>query len=145
MAYFRSGTGGGGGSEIETILWINPDPTSNFRTQTVSLSQPYTNYDILRFYYKERENVTDEQWVEYRKEDIAKWRYYGQTPPSGEVRTMGAICGYYRNQSASYARQIQKQSESTTVDFNISQAYKLNTAGVGYLFLMPTKITGIIR
>ena len=46
--------GGGGGSAtwVETVLWANPSPTSDFATQTVTLSDDINNYDYLKVSYK---------------------------------------------------------------------------------------------
>lgn len=45
--------GGGGGSAtwVETILWANPSPTSDFAAQTVNLSDDMNNYDYLKVSY----------------------------------------------------------------------------------------------
>lgn len=50
MAWFK--TGGGGGALSETVLWTNPSPTSNFATQTVTLSQSIENFDYIKFVHR---------------------------------------------------------------------------------------------
>lgn len=49
MGLYRSG---GGGKMTETVLWTNSSPTSNFASQTVTLSDGISNYDYLKFTYK---------------------------------------------------------------------------------------------
>lgn len=43
--YNISGGGGGGGTSTLELLWTNPNPSSNFSAQTVSLD--LTNYDLI--------------------------------------------------------------------------------------------------
>ena len=43
--------GGGGGKVVETVLWTNPSPSSNFSAQTVTLSDSISNYDYIKFVY----------------------------------------------------------------------------------------------
>ncbi len=143
MAYFRSGTGGGGGGETETTLWTNPSPSATFNAQDVTLSQAYTNFAKLRFYYSGSANQ-DEQYVEYSKENINKWLYTSESVPSGQTRLVGSLGSYYRNQNAFYQRTIRKSSSSTTTQFWISLAFNSNGGTASPGIAIPIKITGII-
>lgn len=137
MAYFRSGTGGGGGgSETETTLWTNPSPSSAFRQQEVTLSDAYTNYKRIRFYFKGIAS-SPETSVEYLKEAVSSWLIYGQSVSNGD--TEGLLGGNY---NAWYGRQIRRVSGSTT-KFFISTGARLNAAGTSGSVCIPTKITGI--
>lgn len=48
----KKGGGGGSATWVETILWANPSPSSDFATQTVTLSDDINNYDYLKVSYK---------------------------------------------------------------------------------------------
>ena len=50
--------GGGGGTWVETILWANPSPTSNFAAQTVTLSDDINNYDYLKVSCENHNTIT---------------------------------------------------------------------------------------
>lgn len=50
---------GGGGSMSETVLWTNPNPTSSFASQSISLVQSLSNFEYLKFVCKARNTITD--------------------------------------------------------------------------------------
>ena len=140
MAYFRSGTGGGGGgSETETTLWTNPSPASAFSAQTITLSNAYTNYKRLRFYFRKSTSDSTEYFVEYTKEEIGKW-WDGST--STTFSPVGGM-PYYRSGSNYASRVIRRAGASVTNQFWISAAYNMNSSGTGTAYGIPTKITGI--
>lgn len=47
----KKGGGGGSATWVETILWANPSPSSDFAAQTVTLSDDINNYDYLKVSY----------------------------------------------------------------------------------------------
>lgn len=54
MSFFRAGKGGGA---TETLLWTNPNPSSDMGSSgsvntVITLSESYDNYDMLRIKFK---------------------------------------------------------------------------------------------
>lgn len=47
----KKGGGGGSATWVETVLWQNPSPSSDFAAQTVTLSDDINNYDYLKVSY----------------------------------------------------------------------------------------------
>lgn len=127
-------------TEIETRLWANPDLTANFSAQEVTLSDNYTNYDKIRFYYYSYDgSASVETYVEYAKEEIDKWGRQGSVS-NGSI--LGSIAQYYS--STSYARPILKKSSGNN-GFYFYNAGKVNGSGTGTSVCKPTKITGITK
>lgn len=55
--------GGGGGKYTETSLWTNPNTSSNFATQTVTLSQSVDNFKYIGIKYKYGTTTSDSDYV----------------------------------------------------------------------------------
>ena len=125
--------------ETETTLWTNSSPTANFASQAVSLSDDYTNYKRIRFYF--RHNTTDdtEQCVEYKKEEIDTWMSQGET--GSGYRAIGSLACL--NGSYSYCRPIRRGANGATDAFYIYVAYRLNSQANLQTHAIPVKITGI--
>lgn len=50
MAFYRCSSGGG--TLKETVLWTNPNPSANFNSQNVTLSEDISNYDFIKFVWQ---------------------------------------------------------------------------------------------
>lgn len=50
MAYIEMQNGNGGGM-TETVLWTNPNPTTSFAPQTITLSQSVSNFKLFGLYF----------------------------------------------------------------------------------------------
>lgn len=125
--------------ETETTLWTNASPTSGFTNQEVTLSDNYTNYKRIRFYFRASNSVSDEFSVEYKKEEIDKW-FYG-TGSSGTTYPAGSITFNYS--STNYSRLIRKTGSSVTNKFYIATGQKLGASGTAQNTGIPTRIVGI--
>ena len=128
----NSGSGGGGGGETETTLWTNPRPTNSFNGTIVELSDSYTNYKKIGFYYKDSYSSNNETVTFYNKEEIDKWYDVG-TYFVGAIAAIGS--------GSFYARYIRAYTVGT--QFQFSSAYKLGATTVSTNYWIPTKITGI--
>lgn len=51
MALINMNFSAGGADLVETTLWTNPNTSASFSSQEVTLSDEYTNYDYIKFYY----------------------------------------------------------------------------------------------
>ena len=142
MAYFRAAIGGGGG-ETETILWENESPSSNFAAQEVTLSQAYTNFSKLRFYFVYRTTILSPvMWVEYNVQDIVdNWRLGTGTAGTNVYKMHGSFALVAANNI--YSRYFAKDANNTPTIIRFWIAYRLSDASQTGAYLVPTKITGI--
>lgn len=129
--------------ETETVLWTNPDPTANFSTTNVDLSQAYTNFTKLRFYFTMRTTVqTPVTSVEYFVKDIVEnWQVGGSSVGSNTYKqrgTMTLITG-----GNTYNRYIMKDADDTPTKIYIINSYRHSDASASSAYCIPIKITGI--
>ena len=122
----------------ETTLWTNSSPTSNFNSQSVSLSDDYTNYKKIRFYYRVSTSDDTETYIEYDKAVIDTWLVQGST--ASGYKNVGTIT--FQNGSYTYTRPIRRGSSGDN-SFYIYVAYRLNTQANLQTHGIPTKITGL--
>lgn len=116
------------GGSTETVLWTNNSPTSSFAVQSVTLSDDYTNYDYLEFYF--RSTTSDD--TEYR--DII--------PTSVLAKSTSASTCTIGNSSSSKIRSRGIYATSNT-SIRISDCYPLNSTSASNTSVIPTKIVGI--
>ena len=116
------------GGSTETVLWTNNSPTSSFAVQTVTISDDYTNYDYLEFYF--RSTTSDD--TEYR--DII--------PTSVLAKSTSASTCTIGNSSSSKIRSRGIYATSNT-SIRISDCYPLNSTSASNTSVIPTKIVGI--
>ena len=62
MGFHNSG-GGGGEKLVETVLWTNSSPTSDFAAQDVTLSDAISNYTSLKFLFRYSTSITTENFI----------------------------------------------------------------------------------
>ena len=115
-------------SPTETVLWTNNSPTSSFAVQSVTISDDYTNYDYLEFYF--RSTTSDD--TEYR--DII--------PTSVLAKSTSASTCTIGNSSSSKIRSRGIYATSNT-SIRISDCYPLNSTSASNTSVIPTKIVGI--
>jgi len=128
-------------SDTMTLLWENPNPTSTFASQTISLSESYNNYQYLIIEYA--------LWNSYptREVKILENRFYGTTTQSaGETFTvLSNYTNWGGSSGSSYSRYI---SMPSTIDSERKQLLIQNgyDSGAGTTaqngVLVPVKIYG---
>ena len=52
MAFIRASQGGGDGGLSETLLWGNPNPSASMSSRLITLSDDYTQYDLIKVVFK---------------------------------------------------------------------------------------------
>lgn len=110
----------------KTVLWENSSPTSDFASQAVTLSDDITNYDVIRFTYKDSKSGTDIDYIETSVADF--------------LETVGgaSFIGFVSSQS--YCRRI---CFSTITEISFSNNLRLNASGTSNSTNIPLKIIGI--
>lgn len=139
----NSGSGGGGGTETETTLWENPSPTSSFSSTTVTLSDVFTNYKKIAFYYKAEIGSTDESRVIYEKAEMLKW--LPKSPSAASVAYGGGLSAfYYSGSSQAYIRSIWRYSDDSNENkLRFSATGRIGNSSTYNSYCIPTKVTGI--
>ena len=130
------GGGGGGGTETETTLWTNPSPASSFTATTITLSDNYTNYKKIAFYFKFGSNTSDEAVEIYDTEkQIPLW--YNMDNHTGRMSGVMAAT----DSGTTYYRLIWKTNSNNK--FRIRYCYGEASSSTENSPCIPTTITGI--
>lgn len=134
MAKIRAmiGSGGGGEALVETVLWTNPSPSSNFSAQTITLSQSMSDFDMLRF-----EIRTHVSSPTTSKSIYVPLSYFNST--SSGANAYKLVLGVYQFTNL-YARETYKSSDT---QIYISEARRLNASGTSTDQTIPYKIYGV--
>lgn len=130
----NSGSGGGGGGETETTLWTNPSPTSSFSSQTITLSDNYTNYKKIAFYFNVTTGTQEGCKIEYMKENVDAM----DTRISGN-RLAGGLCAF---STYLYFRGFSSDSLNLN-QISLFNTYRTASTGSQNSYCIPTKVTGI--
>lgn len=125
---------GSGGALSETTLWTNNSPTSNFTSQTVTLSDGISNYKYIAFIVNMSTSVTDVSITfTFDASKITDWT-------SSDYRPLLGV--YYTNNYYYYRVLTYVSNTSLTIGACIrntaSSAAGTNNAGV-----IPVKIVGL--
>jgi hypothetical protein len=125
------------GGETETTLWTNPSPTSSFSGQEVTLSDNYTNYKKIAFYFKYGTSSSYAESVEIydTEKQIPLW--YNMDDYTG--RMSGAMAA--TSSGTIYSRLIWKNDSNNK--FYIRYCYREGSSSMSNGQCIPTKITGI--
>lgn len=131
MGLYKSG---GGGALSETTLWTNPSPTSARGETTISLSESFKNFKLVRFYYKISKSSSSEFYTDYLSEMVeqATQNLNKAIPAFMVFPTSGGV--------ASYCRSIRYVSDTS---FIIKPAYALNAVATNNDLAIITKICGL--
>lgn len=126
-----------GGTELkETVLWTNPSPTSNFGTQTVTLSESIDNYKYVKFHI--RPSRTAGQGSEVgciiSVEDFKKTPY----PPTTQYNTHLALGARYTN--VEFTRATWYVSDTQV---RIEAAWQTGTTTSSQQAVIPLEIIGM--
>lgn len=125
----------------ETTLWTNPNTSALFSSQAVELSDYYTNYNRIRFYYYGYgSTANDEYYVEYTKEMIDTFGRQGSIQTGANMTNQGGITVYYNG--TNYTRIIRRSSSGDNY-FQINTGSALDGAGTATTIAKPIRITGI--
>lgn len=135
MGFHNSG-GGGGERLVETVLWTNPDPTSDFAAQTVNLSDSIGNYDYIAFTYKLQKAQTATYKVYYSAAEVLAWR---AMTDSGTYLPFGVIGG---RSDENYKRLLAKEA-TNQVSFSTATGMANSTASNG--MITPLQVIGVKR
>ena len=122
--------GGGGGKYTETSLWTNPSPTSNFASQSVSLSESMDNFKYIGIKYKRTTAATDSITViilvsEFKLATDGSTNYH---------------IGLGGNNTNTYTRRCDYQS-NTNIGF--ANAARIGASGTDNSVIIPLEILGL--
>lgn len=117
-------------TDEETVLWTNPNPSSVFAAQTITLSDSLNNYDEIKVVYKEVYSAVKTKEFTIK---ISDWLRsdYGNT---------SFIFGIYSYTNYAWCRQF---TYSTTTSISVSTCYRLNNQSNNGNCSVPIKVIGI--
>ena len=123
----------------ETVLWENPNPTQSFATQTVTLVDDITNYDMLRI--EGVATTTDDTHLE-----VYVMPSYLVTCSTSKSEVKGG-CGFAASTGAGstgsrYTR-VFKSTSSAPNKVEVGSEYSMGTSTSNNTYAIPTKIVGI--
>ena len=122
-----------GGGMSETVLWTNSNPTSDYTSGTVTLSQDMDNFKYLAFVWRtSKENATLMSAI-YSVEDVKK-----SVNPSRLV-TPHILIGSWDGAST-YSRIIRYVSDTSV---SLSLAYRLSYTATRNDVVLPYQIIGL--
>lgn len=122
--------------KTETTLWTNSSPTSSFAEQTITLSQAFTNFDLIKIEYQASVSKTTKGYVYVDKTTLQQSLWSDASKP------LVSISG--RNNSASGSTQyVRRIVYVSTTQLTITTAYQINANNSATNSAIPTKITGI--
>lgn len=136
LCTLRTKGGGGGEQYNETVLWTNPSPSSNFATQTITLSDSLDNYEYVGVswaYSTSAQTGSNTNREVMLVEDFKK-----AIEPASTTRTNPIIGS--RGTNSTYARSAFYVS-STQVLFG--NAFALNATGTSNAYSIPLQVVGI--
>lgn len=116
----------------ETVLWTNPNTSTDFAAQTVTINDDYTKYKYIGIYCKAIKTASDSDVkASYFKPEDMSYPYVN------DMRT-GITCVY---NSGLYGRNLRHSSDENNYTIYISAA----TGGTSVYtnVLIPIKIVGL--
>lgn len=132
MSLFRCG--GGGGKLDETVLWTNPNLTSDFASQTVTLSDNVDNYDFIKFVFNLSTTAATHRCSIYSVEELKTF----VNPTNDWSRASSPMRSNSNN--ASFVRGIIYQSSNSLTIGNASGYQSSSTSNSA---LIPYQIIGM--
>lgn len=124
----------GGGSLDETILWTNPNPTSDFAQQSITLSDDIDNYDYIKIEVK---GNTSSTWSAPNICILCSVEDFKTTSSTaGHSRIAAGI----RATSGTYTRLFDYNDDTT---INASNSVQVSTGGNTNNTNVPIKISGL--
>lgn len=117
--------------ESRTSLWSNSSPSSNFATQTVSLSQSIANFKYIAIEYKASTSSSTTVEILFTPTDLRKATVSQGNP-------MFALAGRYPNV---FNERFVIYSSDTEILFGDARAY--NNTTIQNSYAIPIKISGI--
>ena len=132
------GTGGGGGAKlVETVLWTNSAPTSQFGAQEITLSDSIDNYDYIAIRYacnnsnQTGASVSDDISL---VSNVKNWGYNTST-----YHNLGNLGSEISNNNI-YCRSVFYIS---TTSLRFANAYQVGTATSANAACIPLAVIGI--
>lgn len=116
-------------SGTETVLWTNPSPTSQFATQTITVSD-LSEYDYIRVYFRVSKSIDTELSVIMSKADF----YNSIEGNTKDVLSIGAT----GTTGSAVCRQIYNLS-NTQIKFGSA----FTSSGINNDYAIPTKVSAI--
>lgn len=128
----------GGGTLKETTLWTNSAPTSNFASQTITLSDGISNYKFLKIRYRKNTTENVEHQVLYDVDDVIS-----QFTSNAGAHYMGSIVER-ENSTPSYRTAARLYAMSNDTTMTISNAiYIDNPSTAQNAWAIPLEIIGV--
>ena len=131
MAYTPCIIGGGGSQYTETSLWTNASPSSNFSTQTITLSDSISKYKYIKFTYKVGVSVNTSSSFVIDVTELKKSLSESYAP------LLSYTCNY---NSVARSRGIVYVSDT---QLTIRASYNVNNTGGSDATCIPLEILGL--
>ena len=125
--------GGGGEALVETLLWTNPSPTSNFGTQIITLSDSISNYDYIKVQFLGSTTISISSSVVTPVQDFILQQ-------RSTNNTLRSITPGLQMSDGLFIRAFDYVSDTS---INITDALRLNGSANNNSITIPYKIYGV--
>ena len=133
----------GGEQYEETLLWENPNPTSNFAQQAVTLSDDINNYDYISVEYKSSKPATIASKVIIPVNDFKAYSGTTASASDGNKGFRWFIGSRYQDGSNTYGY-VRYVSYTSDTSITITNGYALGTTTTSVqTVVIPYKIYGV--
>lgn len=129
------GGGGGGATLVETVLWQNPSPSSNFGGQTITLSEDMNNYDYLGISWAYSTSNQSGNGINKLIMSVPDFKKVAYTSTAGTYPAVGTFTGTY-----SYVRNLIRSSDTTIY---VGNCYQMSTSTQANGNSIPIQVVGI--
>ena len=152
MAYIRCESGGTAPQISVTTLWTTPDPNQIFNSQTITLSDNWDNYDLIKVQYMPMRESTigNVSSVLYETSEMSNWQQKWDSNDRS-IRDCGGLTGMVHHESGGSAqgvRFIRTYDGTTALAKNkLFFTASVRTGGTNETYfnryLVPIKVEGI--
>ena len=123
----------------ETVLWTNANPTSSFATQTITLSDDITNYDIIRI--EGRKNTSDDTYLEVYA--IPSYLVNCSTSKSSQAGNCGIASSSGSGSTGARSTRVCTSTVANPNKIEFGSDYSMATSTSDNTRTIPTRVVGI--
>lgn len=139
-----------------TTLWTNPDTSAIFAAKTITLSDNYDNYDLIKVTYTNVKIATPKNITTaiFKTSEMPKWNQRWIKNGDESIRNCGGLCGMVHEESGASAKGVRYiltyNSSNVALSKNqlrFTAAYESNgNPNETYFnrYLIPISIEGIV-
>lgn len=122
---------------VETVLWTNSSPTSNFAQTDVDLTDDISNYAYLKLKFKPKTSATTSCIVIVDSEEFLNLSNIGIGSIRGTIVTYETVSG---STKANYIRNFYNMSNT---QIRIEACYRVKADGTKNNYNIPLEIVGL--